>query len=156
MFLSKRSRVKMEISRKKKSFIMTTLIKPHTLKTSRAVIMSGCITFAQFGSLNVTLRKRTELSMSGAFKTLRKNVTNINASSVKNPEQAPVSSARILNVKSTTILNVRERKRYIWSSLTYKKSSISFSAKSTNLLKLQGKLSTKRRKIEIKSSSSHE
>ena len=156
MFLPKRSRAKTEISRRKKNFTMTTLIKRHTLQISRAVIMFGSITFARFGCLNVTSRKRMGSSMYGAFKTLRKNVTNMNASSVKNPEQAPVSNAKILNVKSTIILNVRERKRYIWSSSTYKKSSISFSAKSMNLLKLQGKSSTKRRKIEIKSSSSRE
>ena len=90
------------------------------------------------------------------FKTLRKNVTNMNASSAINPKQAHASNAKTLNVKSTIILNVPERRRSIWSSSTYKKSSIWSFAKSMNLLKLQGKSSTKRRKIEIKLSNSHE
>ncbi len=152
-YLLQRFQMKIRTKRKRKNFTTIISTKQPTHQISPAVIMFGYIMSAQSGCLSATLRKRMVSLMLGESKTLIKNATNMNALYARSPKVAPVSNVKTLNAESITIQNAPEKREFIWNNSTYKKSSIWSFAKNTNLSKSQGKLNTRKRKIEMKSSS---
>lgn len=100
----------------KKNLIMITFLKHLTLMINLFVIMCGFIMYVLFGFHNVISSKKMDSLILKVYKILIKNVLKKDALCVNKSKQELVSNVKIKIVTNIIILNVREKRGFIWNN----------------------------------------